>query len=827
MACLAAIWLPYGFSMGGILEEWDLLSIQQKYPGLWSCFPGQPYDEVFVVRPLTVVPCAISTWLSDNSFLGFHILLLLASGMKVLAGVAIGRFLFRNTAFALCFGLLFLVYPADTQQISLRNLHHNLSNGLALVASVSFVKGYLSPRTLRRAIFLGISAFLFVLSDWIYEFSLVFYAIPAALILMRFGFFRTWRTLLKKKKTVLLWLAAPIFSVAYILLAMRVVPKSYQADLAPNGVLSGILENSKYLIHSGLYRTFYEGWIDSFAIIFTQLKNPSIFLSFLLVLIAAMFFLSKETTSTCKNAFSPIRYVTFGFALSVMGYVLSIVAVSHAVITQRTFLYVVPGAVIVLTSLLFFFIRFSKPAVLTILVGLVCSGLVSQNYQHFRYTEFYTQSIGPYLNYVASTADPNKKIHIVLDHSGNSPYLNGLYTSKVTHGPSVILHKPNDIFLLCKDSPLTKLAPFHRYTIRNGKVTVSASGVEDRVFEEKDVDVIVIPKTPLPEVIGKPLWNDLNTYNRRWLPFHDPHLVDGLYTFTADSMWGYSDFPRGDGWSDGIGRVPPTQQESVVPATADSASLLVDLGQVQNTDYLFRLYSNGSIPGQIKRGLTASLNGKPLQLEFVGHQYAVIQSLISKGRVRDGVNELSFSGVMPTEGCSLTMRKLLLGPEERVLQEDGVAGAGPFLEMGCWYKSDRGTIWPYLYSGFSGNEPNGTWTDGTQAVIRFNSNPLEKIKRIHLGGMAFLCPAHQRFEMIVSLNGQRIGREVVEEKGMKVLNLSYDVPSALLDVNSGDNQVVLSIPNPATPKEVGAGERFLGFFLNAFMVDGSVPSESP
>jgi len=740
--------------------------------------------------------------------------------MKILAGIAIGRFLFRNTAFALCFGLLFLAYPADTEQITLRIMLIDLAIGLALVGTVLFLKGYLSQKTMPKVLSLTGSAFLFIFSTLIYEFNIVFYALPVALIFMRFGFRRTWKTLWMKKKADLLWLAAPILSLAYIFLAMKFNSGSYQADLAPKGLFHAVLQNSKYFVYSGVYRTFYEGWADSFALCFSQIKNPLIFLGFLLYLVSAVIFLGKERTIEGVKTLVLIRYLAFGLGLFAVGYLPVMVTLSHVNITQRTFLYVVPGAVIVLASLLFFFFRFSKPAVFTVLIGLVFSGIVSQNYQHFRYTEFYTQSIGPYLNYVAAAADPNKTVHVVLDHSGKSTYLNGLYTCKVTHGPLVILHKPNDRFFLCKDLPLTNMASFHRYSIHDGKVRVSAFNAADEFFEEKDVDVITIPKNSLPQPAGQPLWNDLNTYNPRWAPFRDPHLNNGLYVFKADSMWGYSDFPRGDGWSDGICQLTKFRHKNLVLATANSASLMVDLGQVQDTDYLFRLHSSEVIPGQIRRELTASLNGYRMELDFIGS--TVIQSLIPKGKIKDGMNELSFTGVLPAEGVCLTFQKFLLGPKEKLIQEDGKAIL-PSLEMGNWYKSDKETIGPYLYSGFSGNEPGGTWTDGTSAVIRFTLNPAKKMKKIHLGGSAYLSPAHPRYEMVVSLNGQRIGREIVEQKEWKALDLSYEVPLNSTNLNRGDNRIVLFIPNPATPQEIGAGNRFLGFFLNRLMVEEDAP----
>jgi hypothetical protein len=816
VACLAAIWLPYGFSMGGILEEWDLLFIGQSHPGLWSTFPGQPYGDLLGVRPLLIFPSAVSAWLSGNSFLGFHIFLLLASGMKILAGIAIGRFLFRNRAVALCFGLLFLVYPGDTEQITLRTMHINLANGLALVGTALFLKGYLSRRTVPKVLSLAGSAFLFIFSTLMYDFSVVIYALPPSLIIMRFGFRGALKTTWMKKKTVLIWLIAPIFSLTYILLVMKFNPGTYQVSLAPRGVVHEIFHNFKYLFHSAAYRTFYESWVDSFAILFTQLRNPLIFLGFFAVLASAVFFLRKDGPIKGPNGRSLIRYLAFGFALFVIGYIPVLATPAHLSISQRTFLYVVPGAVIVLGSLLLLCFRFSKPALLTILVGFVFSGLVSQNYQHFRYTEFYTQSIGPYLNYVASAADPNKTIHVVLDHSGYSPYLNGLYSTKVCYGPAVILHKPKDLFLLCKDLPLTNMAIFYRYSIRKGKVAVSAFGAQDMVFDEKDVDVITIPKTSLPRAAGQPLWNNLNTYNRGWAPFRDPHLNDELYIFNADSMWGYSDFPRGDGWAEGIVQMHHFAHESIILPTANSATLLVDLGHPGDTDYLFRLYSGEIIPRQVRTGLTASLNGKPVQLDFVAP--AVLQASIPKGIIKDGLNELSFTGVMPVEGVCLTLYKFLLGPKGKLIQKDGEK-TSPSLDPENWYTSDKGTIGPFLYSGFSGNEPNGTWTDGTSAVIRFTLNPSKKIGKVHLWGVAYLNPAHQHFEMVVSLNGQRIGREIFEGKDSRALDLSYDVPSAPVTVDQGDNQIVLSIPQPATPQEIGAGDRFLGFFLSKLMVE--------
>jgi len=236
---VGAIWAPYGFSMGGLLEEWDMRYLLNTGRIGWSAFPGQPMSDLFAARPLTPVPFALANFLDPTSFSGFHVLLIVACLAKVIAGASIGWWLFRDRNIALVIGALTLVVPADTQQIALRNVHINIAVTLLLVACLlclrSLYKGTLGQRTacMAAAVALGL------IGCGIYEPVFPLYVLPPLLIFARLGFVRAWHLIRKQRSVVFVWLAGAATSGLYLFHAIAIRKTGYQVELA-GGKTGGI-----------------------------------------------------------------------------------------------------------------------------------------------------------------------------------------------------------------------------------------------------------------------------------------------------------------------------------------------------------------------------------------------------------------------------------------------------------------------------------------------------------------------------------------------------------------------------------------------------------
>src|ERR1700722_2677127 len=136
------LWYQFGFSLGAMLEEWDVLALMQQHPSLWSSFPGQLKADMFAARPLQILPHFIAREISSDSFLGFHLVLMVGCVLRIIGGAWLGNFLFRNKAYAAAFGLLCFAYPADTQQFEFRTVHIVFSLGLVVFGSACMVSAF-------------------------------------------------------------------------------------------------------------------------------------------------------------------------------------------------------------------------------------------------------------------------------------------------------------------------------------------------------------------------------------------------------------------------------------------------------------------------------------------------------------------------------------------------------------------------------------------------------------------------------------------------------------------------------------------------------------
>jgi hypothetical protein len=124
-ALVLTLWLPFGWKVTGLYEEWFYMSYTDEGKGkplrmLYDPYPGEEY------RPLTLAPYAFGYLLTPNSFLGLNVILALCLLGKGTAMYSLVRRLVPdNAALAFVSGALLVVYPADRALLTLRttNLH--------------------------------------------------------------------------------------------------------------------------------------------------------------------------------------------------------------------------------------------------------------------------------------------------------------------------------------------------------------------------------------------------------------------------------------------------------------------------------------------------------------------------------------------------------------------------------------------------------------------------------------------------------------------------------------------------------------------------------
>ncbi len=91
---VVAIWIPFGFSLGGLVEEWGFLELFSRkgvfYIITEATLPSQR------ARPFHILPQALAFTLDPNSFYYWHIIQATALIIKGICGACIGFYLTKR-----------------------------------------------------------------------------------------------------------------------------------------------------------------------------------------------------------------------------------------------------------------------------------------------------------------------------------------------------------------------------------------------------------------------------------------------------------------------------------------------------------------------------------------------------------------------------------------------------------------------------------------------------------------------------------------------------------------------------------------------------------
>jgi hypothetical protein len=811
LVAIAIIWFPFGLTMGGLIEEWDMLRLFDKHGPQWNAFPGQPLSELFAARPLAPLPFLVARLIDDTSFLGFHVVLMAACVLKVLAGASIGYTMFRNRTLALAMGLLLLVYPADTQQIALRNIHINLAVALMACACALALRGLFAERRRSRALSMGSSIVLGMLGALIYEPAFTLYALTPLMLFARQGLLGAVRLVARRRLEAACWFAGAAASTAYLYYVLRVVRVQYQAALSggeKTGVLGSIAANSNRLLDSGAARTFVEGWTSAWNIA-TELTVHWAYpvlvgLAVLGVMRSAAFDLRVFRVGSIR----PVRYVAAGALAATAGYLPYLVSVSHLEITQRTFLAVAPGAALIATTIIAVIARITRVNATLIAAAPITLGIIAQAYQHDRYARAYSDYIRPYLEYVAARSDSTKRVHLVQDTSGVGAFLNGIYFTKLRDGLPVIRRAADDTYILCMDQPLSAMSFFSNCRLEGDRWIVTSYHGSPLSFRSVETEVIQVG----PEFASSPeplasYWRHLGTFEDADSLFKPEGGQAHFYDCTAESMWGYSGFCAGRGWSDGAVVRDGLTTRSRFWAISPEASLIFRLRPV-STPYALRIQFSAAPPAAIANRWSIALNGAVLDRQWLTPR--LLEASVPASLLRNGLNELQFhDAIAAGAGKGLAIERAVLAPigNPHLIS----AEPPPTLRPGTRYPSNDATAARTLDAGFSDTEQNGTWTDGSTATIRFSVPRTGRAMTLNASVVPFLNENHPAMIVDFTVNGVSSGQQRFTDPGaLQVLRIP--LPREALAAGT-PIEVKLDIKNPASPEAVGAGQRWLGLFF--------------
>jgi hypothetical protein len=176
--------------------------------------------------------------------------------------------------------------------------------------------------------------------------------------------------------------------------------------------------------------------------------------------------------------------------------------------------------------------------------------------------------------------------------------------------------------------------------------------------------------------------------------------------------------------------------------------------------------------------------------------------------------ELDLSGDSPALGVFFC--GLQISPSNGIAEQSALPDSFTPYQLGQEISFRAGSpnlVQAKYVSGFSGNESNGTWTDGSQAIIRLMVPPSDRdlVLEAYVGG--FFPPNTTEQVAAVYVNGQRLGEWSTSVTAPAKRQLI--IPRAVVG-NSGKVFLQFQIAHPVSPFETGQGidRRKLGLFFS-------------
>ena len=423
---VVALWFPFGFSLGGFIEEWNVLFLFAQHGVFYIADAASPLA-LQQARPLTVLPQAVAYTLDPNSFLYWHIV---QAGSLIVKGASagmLGIYLTRNLALAALLALLTLLYPADTMQLSFRSLHINCAVALALLGNVVIIFATQVATRSSRLILATVASTIFSVALLMYEPVIGLAVLPLLIIFARQGVAATW--LLRERLDVFfLWTVAIGAWLSFFLWSIG-RGSQYHLLAFSDTSFSSLVYRAGALATSGLYRAFYECWIELGQIILMRLSNFAYPLCFTALLLLAFVWLAggrSEPVTNCDKA-SGARLVAAGLAAFLVAYTINLYELAHVYITQRTFLVPAIGAaLVVLGGVVFLSAILDRRLVGVVSAALVGGCFVVELYQFDKYSRIYATTTKPLLSALAPyiSAARNRRYSVIFNDYG---YLSGTW----------------------------------------------------------------------------------------------------------------------------------------------------------------------------------------------------------------------------------------------------------------------------------------------------------------------------------------------------------------------------------------------------------------
>ncbi len=418
------IWLPFGFTLTGLIEEWGLLGTFVSKGLFFIADPNGNFAS-HALRPLTIFPHAIAYFLDPDSFKYWHFLLITALLIK---GMSTSVMLWQATGslrWAIIAGVLVLVYPADTMQLSFRGLHINFALSLLLLSSSLFIAAFYHPKKIVSYMMGFIAAVLLDSALSMYETSFTLIMLTFLMIVVKEGFQSSCALWWKRKSILIIWGLSVALFLAYVVFTKSHMQDTYQQELITQSFSEILHDNALKLLNPGLVRSILGGWFDAFRIFSKEFDS----IGYLYLLAASIFLFcvisyiikkeKKIKLNGLQNSIALIgRLALAGLLISILGFSPYLFSTAHLVINQRTYLFATVGAVFFWIAVLMIIAAWQRIIALCLAFILIVVGLGFQLFQFHHYMKISETQRTLIRNIIASFEGKlDNKTLLILDSS--------------------------------------------------------------------------------------------------------------------------------------------------------------------------------------------------------------------------------------------------------------------------------------------------------------------------------------------------------------------------------------------------------------------------
>lgn len=686
---IAALWFPFGFALTALIEEWGLLGLFVKHGVFFLSSPSSPLAP-HALRPLTFFPHALAYVLDTNSFIYLHILMMLALLVKGFSFAYLIRKMTNSAYWSLLAGVLVILYPADTMQIAFRGLHINWSLSLVLLAGSFFIAAIQTQRLGIYVLLSILAGALMFTSICMYDVALALFCLPFLILYGMSGFKKGLRELYARKLAVFCWLGAFLL---YLLYAYYISTKVTSYEGSVRGEQSILYLLSLYypkLFTIGALRGLLGGWFDAFRILFSEYAlSGYVYIAFVTLIFYALFLLTKPFSINTRTIIGRgfWRVPVTGLLLLLAGYLPFALLLTHSAISQRTFLFASPGAVIIWISFLMLIEKWTKKIAFLLAFILIFAGFAAQLFHYHHYIGIATTQRSLLKNIVANYEGNPDKTLVIIDKSNQLNHTWMFILSNLSNALTYIYDHPIKSVQVCHAPgqgwqlldtiarPGTCTEHVDNWSFRYPKV-ISINGKPsphppELVLNKNEVFTLIInpdgsvnPDSKLNNYRKKLLSSKNNLgaryrniladnnwpsyFNKFWQP-----QPTNSYHWQFGKWWSLEMPIRGNGWREAEWQVNSFFHQSSAWKAQKEADLQFDLIP-KGQEYKLHLYLNSILNDAIRASIKIRINDYEIAYRWVNHD-EIEATLPTKDLIK-GVNTLTFDSKTDEQTYDLSFR---------------------------------------------------------------------------------------------------------------------------------------------------------------------------